>query len=214
VIIEGVLSIYGAALATILALAQFIHWWSRRMRIAVVARIERQALGLGEHDSCKGTPLQVTRHGDEFWEEALVTVEVRNKGGTPVQIVAVVIDFVEEGKLSTFQIVPEPLPSVLQPGTRVECSIQKEFLDFAPAVVFFGVVDALGRRFAPPLAESIDVIESSWKLPSRIGRYRRSGDTVGPVVSAFPVRDRVQVSSPRPLGRHIRPFSVKAGWRE
>lgn len=207
----GMLSLYGAVLATFLALAQLVIWWSRRVRLEVKVGIERRALDPSERESSRGTPMQVSRGGEEHWEEVLVAVEVRNKGGTPVQIVGVLIEFVEDGKLSTFQIVPDPLPSVVQPGTRVECSIQKEFLDFAPAITFFGVIDALGRRFGPTRAESISAIGAAWQLPTRVGRYRKRGEEHGKEVSAFQMRDRAQMSTPRPAGRRDLPIVVKRG---
>lgn len=208
---EGLLSLYGAALATLLAAAQLVAWWSRRVKLEVKAGIVRRAIGVSERESSRGTPVRVSRGGDEFWEEILVSIEVRNKGGVPIQIVGVLVEFVDDGKLSTFQIFPDPLPSVLQPGTRIECSIQKEFLDFAPAVVFFGVIDALGRRFAPTTSENTDVIGACWKLPTRVGSYRRRGEEDGEEVSAFQMKDRAQMSSPRPADRRARPFVVKRG---
>ena len=207
--LEGVLSLYGAALATILALAQFIAWLRRRVNLEVVTGITRGAVDEGERESSKGTPICVRRDDSDLWEEALVAIEIRNRGGTPVQIVGVLVEFIEDGKLSSFQVIPEPLPSVLQPVTRIECSIQKEFLDFAPAIVFFGVVDELGRRFAPARSESVAVISASWKLPTRVGNYRRRDGKDGETVSAFQMKDRAQMSTPRPAGRRARPFIVK-----
>jgi hypothetical protein len=208
--VESVLSVYGAVLATSIALAQFVTWWRKRVRVEVRTRIVRSSLGGVEPQISRGTAVRVVRHADEFWEEILVGLEVRNKGGTPVQIVAVLVEFVDSGMVTSFQIVPDPLPSVLQPGTRIECSVQKEFLDSASAVTFFGVVDALGRRYAPPKAESIDVIGSSWCLPTRIGQFRSRKDANAPPVSAFPARDRAQMSQSSAPMRPPHPFIVRA----
>lgn len=207
--IEGTLSLYGAALATVLALGQLISWWGRRVNLEVVTGITRGAIDEGERKSSRGTPVRVRRGDGDFWEEALVAIEVRNRGGTPVQIVAILIEFIEDGKVSSFQVFPDPLPSVLQPGTRIECSIQKEFLDLAPAIVFFGVVDALGRRFAPARSESVAVISAAWTLPTRVGMYRRRDESHGETVSAFQMKDRAQMSTSRPASRRARPFIVK-----
>lgn len=206
---EVVLSIYGAVLATALALAQLGSWWSRRVKLEIVTGVEHRPISEDERETVRGTPMQVARGNDLLWEEMLIAVEIRNTGGTRVQVVAIVVESVESGIVSTVQIVPSPLPSVLEPGTRVECSIQKEFLDLASGIVFFGVVDALGRRFAPAKDACVRTILTSWDTPSRVARFRRRGDDASEPVSAFQARDRAQMSSPRPARRRERAIVLR-----
>lgn len=82
--LEGIISLYGAVLATLLAVAHLVAGWSRRVKLGVKAGIERQPLDASARESSRGSPLRVSRDGHDFWEEVLVGVEVRNKRGTPV----------------------------------------------------------------------------------------------------------------------------------
>lgn len=210
---DTIVAVYGAVVATAVAVGQGFSWWQRRVRVRVEVSIERRALSRDESDTCRGTPVTVVRSGSDFLEEVLIAIRIANVGGAPVQISAIALEHVADDKLSLFQIFPEPLPVLLEPGTQVTCSIQKEFLDVASGVVFFGAIDGIGRRYSAVAEANIDVIGASWGLPSRVGWYQsRVEGYEAEKVQAFPVRDRAVMTS-RPLTgkREVRPFIVKAG---
>lgn len=188
------LSVYGAALATVIAITQFVGWWRSRVRVEVSTHFVRSALSPSEKDDARGTPMQVERDSEVLWEEALISLEVRNWGGKPVQIVAVLVESSEREGVQSFQVIPEPLPHVLEPGTRIEITLQKEVLDMGSAITFLGVVDALGRRYAPPDDQTTRVVQSSWASPTRVRRFRSRAHPDAAPVLAFQMRDRCQMN--------------------
>lgn len=187
-------SVYGAALATIIAITTFVGWWRSRVRVEVSTHFVRSALDPSEMDDARGTAMQVQRGSELLWEEALIGLEVRNVGGKPVQIVAVLVESSERDGLQSFQVIPEPLPHVLDPGTRIEITVQKEVLDMVSAITFLGVVDALGRRYAPPDDQTMRVVQSSWDSPTRVRRFRSRTHPKAAPVLAFQMRDRCQMN--------------------
>lgn len=190
---SDLVAIYGAILATLVALAQLWNWWHRRVRVKVHVRVATRPIGEAEGETARGTAVLVRRGRDELWEEFLVSFEVRNAGGAPVQIVAVVLEHTEGEVLHSIEIVPEPLPTVVAPATKVDFSVQKEFIDLASSVIFFGVVDALGRRYSAHRSQITNVIEASWSAPTRVRMYQRRDDVEGPPVKAFQMHDRASM---------------------
>ena len=50
-------------------------------------------------------------------------------------------------------------------------TFQKEVLDLFGEVTFIGVVDALGRQHGLTTKDSRELLEESWRLPTRVGQY-------------------------------------------
>lgn len=101
--VEVVLPIYGAVLATALALAQLGSWWSRRVKLEIVTGVEHRSISEDEREIVRGAPIQVARGNELLWEEVLIVVEIRNTGGAPVQVVAIVVESVENGMCPPFR---------------------------------------------------------------------------------------------------------------
>jgi hypothetical protein len=203
--VETAVAVYGAVLATAIAVGQFVAWLRRRIKVGVSSDFVFEGLDAivgvddpSKRDDTRGTPVIVQRGDDELWEQALVLLIVRNEGGAPVQIVAVVVErLTRDGKLQSVQVIPPPLPHVLAPHTRIEVTMQKEILDMTDSVTFFGVVDALGRRYAPPTEQVRQTIARSWDLPTRVGNYVRRDDPTSPPVLSYQAWDRATIDSAR-----------------
>lgn len=188
---DTAIAIYGAGLATLLAVGQGISAFRRRARIGVGMAFSFGALNENDRDQAHGTPVQVKRGGGSQWQEALLRLTVRNEGGVPIQIVAVVIESLgKDGELTISQFTPEPLPYVLEPGTRIEVLMQKEPIDMLDNITFLGVIDALGRRYKPDADELREVVQRSWGLPTRVQSYVRRDDPTAPPVLAYQNRER------------------------
>jgi hypothetical protein len=184
--VDTAIAIYGAVLATVIAIGQGVSSWRKRVRVGVSTTIGFIPIDEDDRDSARGTPVQVTHGRDVLWEEALLRLTVRNQGGVPVQIVAIVIESLRpDGGLSAYHIAAEPLPFVLDPGTRVEVSVQKEPLDTLDNVTFLGVIDGLGRRYSPNVDEVRRVVRQSWDLPTRVQVFQRKDDPTAPPILAY-----------------------------
>lgn len=204
---ETFLAIYGAALATAIAVAQGINFIRKRTRVGVSTALRWTVLDESQRDSARGTPV-LTRHGrDDILQEALIQLSPRNEGGVPVQIVAVVIESLSvEGDLVVSQFSPEPLPHVLEPGTRIEITIQKEPLDMLDNLTFFGVSDALGRRYSSDALEVQKVVLQSWSLPTRVAKFVRRDDPTAPPVLAYQNREKNALIQTTRAGKGTKPL--------
>jgi len=173
--LELLVAVYGAGLATAVAAGQLIAWWRRRPKVEVQLSWLRLALS-NEDEESVGTPCVADGGDDARREQILVNFKVLNRGGAPVQIVAILIESVSLGKTTYVQVAPSPLPSILNPGTQLNVPMQKEPLDMETDVVFFGVVDALGKRYSAGDQATHTFIKESWNLPTRVKVYQRRDD--------------------------------------
>jgi hypothetical protein len=189
-----IISIYGASLSTLLGATQVVAWARNRPRIKVDARISYAPLNKSDVKGAKGTPVYV-QHGDDILlEQAIVNITVVNEGALALQISAILIEELNDRIVSTKEIIAKPLPHALEPRTSITISFQKEFIDEASSITFIGVVDALGRRHAPPRERALMLIEQSWGLPTRLRKYQRRDDHTK-TVFAFQARDPANLSS-------------------
>ncbi|MFF2051155.1 hypothetical protein ACFVU2_06085 [Leifsonia sp. NPDC058194] len=187
---DTIIAVYGAVLATAIAVAQGVNALRRRVRVGVSASLHYSQLNASDREASHGTPIRVKRDHDSHWEEVLLHLSVRNEGGVPVQIVAVVIESLKRnGDLAISQFSPEPLPHVLDPGTRIEITMQKEPIDMLDNLTFLGVLDALGRRYSPKPIEIRNVVGQSWSMPTRVREYVRRDDATAHVL-AYQNRER------------------------
>ncbi len=177
-----ILSIWGAALATALAAVQI--WKHVRDRPDIRVEAQLSFLPIDVDADSKGTKIE-TKHGPQ---EVLLTVNVVNQGLRPLQITACVV---RESNGNVTQVVPDQLPVVLEPNTRVQCHIQKEWLDDVE-VSRFGVVDALGRTHS--IDENVlgKLLSQCRELPSNKKSYRRN--ETGEMVKAFQAKDKATLS--------------------
>lgn len=203
---DGV-AVYGAVLATALALSQAFGAWRRRTRIAVVLELVHSA-----GPASYGTSLKVKR-GDDLLDEAVTAhITIRNLGGMPVQALGVALestDFESETRL-TYQITPNGFPLVLDPGTTVEGVLQKEHFDMLEACTFMGVVDGTGRRHGVSRRQAAQFLTECWRLPTRVGVFARRDDPTVQI-AAFQTAEQARLTT-RPVSgwRNARPSSVIA----
>jgi len=187
---DTAVAFYGAVLATLIAVVQGVSVVRKRVRLGVDVSLVYEPLGEDGRAEAHGTPVQVSQDGSVSWHEVSIRFVVRNMGGVPVQVVAVVMEsYKEDGALNISQFSPAPLPHVLDPVTRTEIVMQKEHLDMLDNITFLGVVDALGRRYAPRKDIVMQVVQQSWNLPTRVAFYRSRLDTSAPPVLAYQNRD-------------------------
>jgi hypothetical protein len=185
------IAIYGAALATLIAIVQGVNALRRRVRIGVDTELTFASMNETERESAHGTPVLIDRNGHPGWQEVLLVLTVKNEGGVPIQVVAVVIESLSPGgQLSISQFAPNGLPHVLDPGTRIQIAIQKEPIDMLDNVTFLGVTDALGRRYSSKAAEVRTTVQQSWELPTRVQKFARRDNPSGPPVLAYQNREQ------------------------
>jgi len=128
-------------------------------------------------ESGYGTPV-VVRHGrNSIHETVFIEFTARNLGGNPVQVLGIVVEELNEQAktLHIHQVSSKGLPLVLEPGTMVEATIEKEHLDGFRPCSFLGVVDGAGRQDVPS-AEVAVLFEECWTPPTRVGVYQRRDD--------------------------------------
>lgn len=189
------IALWGAVLSTGLATLQFLTWLRARPRIKVDCNLEFMTSSGDDENEAKGTIVPVIHDRDVYQEEVLVRFHITNHGDKGVQIVAVVLEAIAEQYIHTNEITPDPLPTILEPFTSIDMTIQKEFIDMELAITFLGVVDALGRRQSVPDVQCRDVVTKCWDMPTRVGWFVRRDDPEAPPVRAFQSKDKFRLSS-------------------
>lgn len=191
----NLIALYAAGLSTLLALSQGVNFWRHRTRVTVDANMVYSS------DNSYGTPVRVQRGEDTIDETVSVNFTIRNTGGTPVQVLGLLIENLNNSTLQLSQITPPNLPVVLEPGTTIEISLQKEHLDFLESCTFLGAVDGAGRRHPISARQAKAIIEESWRLPTRVAVYQRRDDPSKRVV-AFQVAEPGKFTE-RPAKRRL-----------
>lgn len=204
------IALYGAALATLLAVTQCASAWRRRTRVRIEAHLEHQTT------DAVGTPVILGRGGDTRTEYIAIRLTARNVGGRPVQVMGVLIESLdlESATFHTRQITPEAvLPVVLDPGSATEMVIQKEHLDLLESCTFLGIVDGTGRRHGVPRDQATQLVRQSWVLPTRVSVFQRKGKPEERIV-AYQAMDPARLASRRATSRYwrrsIKPLAVRA----
>jgi hypothetical protein len=180
-IYKDILVFWGAALSTLLGAAQLVKYYKDKPRISVDADLIFNACG--ENDEVKGTKIDL---GEKGWNEILLWIKVVNAGAKAIQISAVLIEDGQSGSLT--QITGDKLPAVLEPLTSIDFDIQKEWID-KRELAFFGVIDALGKRYSVTQKKLSELIAKTNSLPSNKMKYKRKDDP-SVVVEAFKIKDK------------------------
>ncbi|MFE6273507.1 helix-turn-helix domain-containing protein [Streptomyces goshikiensis] len=155
-----------------------------------------------------GTPVHVQHERDVLLKEVLVRVTVVNESRLPVQITAFVVEAWDNEALRSFDLLPEPLPTMVEPRSRIVLRVQKEPIDSLDAITFIGVVDGLGKRYGL-LAEDVRALAAaSWALPTRVIAARRRDDP-SYMVAAFQTRTPVEMDQ-KPVPDGTNPPEVLA----
>jgi len=171
---------WGAALSTLLGAVQLVKYYRDKPRISVDADLIFKTCG--QDDEVKGTKIEI----EEGWREIILMIKVVNFGAKSLQISAVIIEDGKSGSLT--QITGDKLPVVLEARTSITLEIQKEWIDNID-LLFFGVIDALGKRYSVPKNKLSELIAKTNNLPSNKMRYRRKDDH-SVVVQAFQIKDK------------------------
>jgi hypothetical protein len=202
------IGIWGGVVSTSLGVLQFINWRHARPRLVVSCAISNEATSLKDDGTTVGKLVHVQRGRDVLSELVTVRVTVVNHGDKALQLAAIVVESLAEERVNVQHVIPDPLPTVLEPRTGITLDLQKEYLDMADQIVFFGVVDALARRHSVPAASAKSVISQSWDLPSRGTWFRRKDDPTSEPVRAFQTRQSSSMNS-RPATKKDRPFITR-----
>jgi len=134
--------------------------------------------------------------GIELYYEALVSISILNKGQRSTQIAAVFVESEGDDAVHLQQIIPDGLPAILDPITRKEVTIQKEWIDTCgDRILSVGALDARGVRHEVRTEQFTALIKRCSELPSRVKKYRRRDDPNAPAIWAFPVKDRATLTS-------------------
>lgn len=205
----NIIALYAAGLSSILAIAQGIKAWRSRTKVSVAAEMVYTT------GDSYGTPVQVQR-GEDILEQCVsVSFTIRNLGGTPIQILGILLEDLNKSSLQVSQISANNLPVVLEPGTTTEVTLQKEHLDLLECCTFIGVVDGTGRRHPVPTRQAREVIEESWRLPSRLAVFQQRDDPSKRVIAhqlavsgkftERPAKRRLG-NQPRVIAKRMRPL--------
>ncbi|MBA9002066.1 hypothetical protein [Thermomonospora cellulosilytica] len=200
------IALWGAGLSTVVAAYQIGVWRKDKPNLSVSIGIVQEPLAEEEVESARGTPIVVKRGGDDHLTEVLVGIKVANNGRRAIQISAILIEFISGDYVNYVEVVPNSLPTLLEPLTSTVATFQKEFIDEVESLTFLGVVDFRGRRYHPNLSQVREIVESCWKLPSRRRIYQRRGDAAKRVF-AFQARDKATLRSV-PISSFKRRFRV------
>jgi len=145
-------------------------------------------------DEARGTIVTVVRDLDVLQQEVLVRFHISNHGDKGVQIAAVVMEAIGGQYINISEITPDPLPTILEPFTSIDVTIQKEVIDMESAIIFLGVVDVLGRRHSVPDVRCRELATKCWDMPTRVGWFARRDDPEAPLVRAYQIQDRGRLS--------------------
>lgn len=198
--------IWGGLVSTSLAVLQFVKWRRERPRLIVNALMSYHPSS-GDEDPYLGLGTPVALQQDR--KRAVVSINVANHGEQALQVVGFIIEAGSPALVRVNQVVPDGLPAVIEPRSSVAVGLQKEFLDTESEILFFGVVDALGRRHAVPEASAKTLIETAWQLPTRVQWVCRRDDPDGERFQAFKALQPTSITT-RPRTKSDRPLVSRA----
>lgn len=165
---ETAIAIWGAVVATVLAIREILIWRRDRPLLDVSGSVISVALPSTSDDRDSRFVIVTDHRGIE--QGLFLGLGVANRGRRATQVVSAVFS---DGK-SEQQVAARQLPAVLEPNSRIDLVLQLEWISTHGAnLVVCGVLDALGRRHHIPSAALRDLVEAVSGLPTRAQRYRR-----------------------------------------
>lgn len=185
---ELILAVWGAVLATVLAIRQVLSWWNERPQLLVEAHLIRTPLS-DTADSPDPRRLPVTN--DKGLREGIsIGFSIANGGNRSLQIVGLIF----ESPALQLQVLPERLPAVLEPRTRVDLVIQPERVaTLGKDLQDAGALDALGNKHVLSSPNLRDIMNAVEALPTRVRKYSRkegADERLPADVEAFQAFDR------------------------
>jgi hypothetical protein len=167
------IAIWGAILSTILAGLKVYDLIRDKGDIRVHAAVYRR--------DCPDEP--------ERKFDNTVGVTIANQGRRAVQVLGVFFIDRWNGKYTASQIIPNGFPIVLQPEMAIEAEIQIQWLHYRKPVIWFGVVDALGRLHGLSDEELESLLHQAEEAPSTVCWFQRKDDPDKKVI-AFQPKDK------------------------
>lgn len=178
---DTAVAVYAAALSTTTAVVGLGRMLRDRPRLEVHTQLVTTT---SSGESARGTLIEL--HEPGLLYECVVAVDVINKGRRAIEVVGVLAEGIaapDATRVTALEIRPTNLPAVLEPLARIETTIQKEHLDGHEILVFFGVVDALGRRHSAADDDVKRLLVQNQSLPTNLRVYQRRDDPSKKVVA-------------------------------
>lgn len=211
---ELFLAIWGATIATILAVKEILAAIRNRtdIRVAAVMTYAASTEGVDTH----GTLYRDMQTNPPAWKEANIEIIVKNQGEQPCQITDVLI----EDEVNYVRVTPPQLPAILAPKSSIALLVQPEVVDMrlptpadgsvppqGPPVLSIGVLDGLGKFYRASDDQVTRVVTAARALPLRFVEDRQSEP--GLIRWALQMKDIGKVQSKR---QEFRPMPMDEGW--
>lgn len=171
------LSLWGAALSTVLAVLAIVDRTRARPIIRTHAKI--QISNVRERSKFTTASFKTGRYDDSVVQEIFVEFRAENHGNKPLSLQHV---YIEDGNGNLNYITPEGLPLILEGQSSSKFDIQKEYFDAIDIptrqrvigdVIEIGFVDALDRRYPVSKKELDLILRESLSLPTTRAVYVR-----------------------------------------
>lgn len=117
------IALYGAIVATAVAIFQAATYFWDNPRITVTGNFSYSASSGEQQPTIRGTLRHVERDGVRSAEEMLISFTVMNRGRRAVQISSIHCEDLHDATLRTFELTPAPLPVTLEPLSSIEVHI-------------------------------------------------------------------------------------------
>lgn len=194
------LSLWGAILSTLLAIATLASALRARPIVKVAAKLsEKEA---SDNPTFVSVEKPVGPYGDIRSVEIFVEFLVRNAGEKDIWLNGIFV----ETDLHVNIVRPTGLPQVLLARTSLEIEVQKELFDSIDlttgarkpaAVVSTGVIDSLGKRYPIPGSDLACLLKACLDAPTTMSLFKRKDGRGGPVMAYQVVHDGKLIRKPR-----------------
>ena len=181
------LASWGALLSTTLGGMQILVWKRDRALLDVEAVVVSTSMpSLPDQRDPRLTAVEDKRGLERG---LFLNVSVINRGRRTIQIIKV---FFSDDK-SEQQVTPRNLPAILDPNTRVDLTLQLEWVsNYGTQLRSMGALDALGRRHPVDRDALERVVREVAAIPTRVAKYKRkegSDPRMDDEVTAFQAYD-------------------------
>jgi hypothetical protein len=206
------LSVWGAALSTLLALLTLFD--RTRARPIIRAHAKIQFRNASESPRFTTASVKTGPYTDEYLKEIYAEFRVENHGTKPLSLHHI---YVEELQGNLVYISPPGLPLVLEGESSATFEIQKEHFDaidiatqqrVKSTVKEIGFVDALDRRYPVPKMELSELLDESFDLPTTRAIFARKDHEEHKVVAFQMVHNSIIMLRSKPKSEGKSPFGL------
>jgi hypothetical protein len=207
------LSLWGAALSTLLAILTLFDRTRARPIIRAHARI--QLRNASDSPRFMTALVKTGPYDDEFLKEIYAEFRVENHGTKPLSLHHIYVEEGEQGNL--VYISPPGLPLVLEGESSATFEIQKEHFDaidipttqrIKSKVNEIGFVDALDRRYPVPKKELSELLDESFDLPTTRKLYARKDNEERKVVAFQTIHNSIIMRRSESRSKGKLPFGL------